>query len=56
MTILAVKAAVRELTKPSGNPDIALLEHLADRCFDSADYANGRAAFKAKRQPHFRGR
>lgn len=56
LTIEAVKAAVRELTKPIGEPDASLMEQFANRCFASEDYAEGRAAFMAKRKPNFKGR
>lgn len=35
---------------------MARIEALSRACFDSEDYAEGRAAFMEKRKPAFRGR
>ncbi|MBI1385834.1 MAG: enoyl-CoA hydratase [Rhizobiales bacterium] len=56
LTIRALKATIRELTKPTGNPDTVLMERMADACFASEDYKEGRAAFAAKRRPKFEGK
>jgi enoyl-CoA hydratase/carnithine racemase len=55
LTIQAAKVAINHaagLSHPH-SPDPAAL---ADACFDSADYREGRAAFLAKRSPVFTGR
>ena len=56
LTIAAVKAAVRELGKPSAKRDLAAVERMVEACFTSSDFAEGRRAFMEKRLPRFTGR
>jgi enoyl-CoA hydratase/carnithine racemase len=53
LTIRAVKRIVRELR--SENPDVAACNALVQKCFESADYQEGRRAFMEKRKPVFNG-
>ena len=55
LTIAAVKGIVTEITKPDAEIDRAHCVDLVARCFDSADYVEGRRAFMEKRRPVFRG-
>jgi enoyl-CoA hydratase/carnithine racemase len=55
LTIRAAKAALDHLAGRPGAPSRAELDALVRACFDSADYAEGRAAFLAKRKPNFTG-
>jgi enoyl-CoA hydratase/carnithine racemase len=51
----ASKAAIRAVL--SGNPaDVSHARTMGDETFDSADYAEGRAAFAARRKPVFTGK
>lgn len=54
LTMRAAKAAVRLFERDAR--DAAEVEALVNRCFDSADYAEGRRAFMEKRKPRFEGR
>lgn len=56
LTILAAKRAIDAAAglAPKHTPEA--LQALADACFQSLDYAEGRAAFKDKRKPIFTGR
>ena len=56
LTILAAKRAIDAAAGLPGALAAADLQRLADACFASGDYAEGRAAFKAKRRPVFTGR
>ena len=56
LTIGLAKAAAREIAKPESRQDHARLEKLAQACFDSEDYKEGRRAFMEKRKPAFQGR
>jgi enoyl-CoA hydratase/carnithine racemase len=55
LSIIHAKKAIDFLTKRPGHEDDAEVAWLAARCFDSADYAEGRSAFLEKRKPLFRG-
>lgn len=56
LTMAAVKAAVREIAKPSPAIDRARCDELVTRCFASQDYIEGRRAFMEKRKPVFSGK
>jgi enoyl-CoA hydratase len=56
LTIRAAKGIVTELLEPGAEVDLAHCNALSDRCSDSADYAEGYAAFLEKRKPRFHGR
>jgi enoyl-CoA hydratase/carnithine racemase len=55
LALRAAKAAFRELTRRDTPPDPARAQALADQCYDSADYAEGRAARREGRPPRFTG-
>ncbi len=55
LTITHAKRAIDYITDRPGHEDDAEVAWLSQRCFDSADYAEGRAAFMEKRKPVFRG-
>jgi len=58
LTIRASKAAAALFERYSrqADADAAEVEAMVNRCFDSADYAEGRRAFMDKRKPRFEGR
>ncbi len=53
LSLLANKRTVRSVL--SATPDLAATEEAQLRCFDSADYREGRRAFMEKRKPAFTG-
>lgn len=53
LTLRAAKAAIRAAAGLPHAPSLEQCEALAAACFDSADYAEGRAAFLEKREPRF---
>lgn len=55
LSLRAAKVAFHELARRDGAPDLARAQRLADACYDSADYAEGRAARAEKRVPRFTG-
>lgn len=52
----AAKAGFFELLRRDAPPDLARAERLADACYDSHDYAEGRTARREHRPPRFEGR
>ena len=55
LSIRASKEGIDQITGDPARADPARFEALYRACFDSADYAEGRAAFMAKRAPVFTG-
>jgi enoyl-CoA hydratase/carnithine racemase len=55
LTIKASKRALDTIAGRTGAASPGELDRLAAQCFDSEDYAEGRAAFLAKRKPSFKG-
>ena len=56
LSIRAAKATVDALAAMPQGVDLAALDRMVAACFASEDYAEGRAAFMAKRKPAFKGK
>jgi enoyl-CoA hydratase/carnithine racemase len=56
LTITAAKRAIDAASGVSEKFSADKLQELADACYQSGDYAEGRKAFKDKRKPLFQGR
>ena len=56
LTLALAKAAAREIAKPESKQDHQRLAKMAEACFDSDDYKEGRRAFMEKRKPTFHGK
>lgn len=56
LTLAAHKRAIQEAQRAPADRDMAGLGEAMRRCFDSADYQEGIAAFLEKRRPRFVGR
>lgn len=55
LSLRAAKAAFSELSRRDAPPDLLRAQTLADACYDSADYAEGRTARREGRPPRFKG-
>ena len=56
LSVAASKIGIDQVLRDPADRDLDALAHAAVVCFDSADYKEGRTAFREKRQPHFVGR
>lgn len=55
LSILSMKRTITEATKDRADADMEAIKSSIDRCFNSQDYREGRAAFAQKRKPVFTG-
>jgi len=56
LTVAAAKAAIDAWERGGREEEVAAVRAMVDACFDSGDYREGRAAFREKRRPVFKGR
>jgi enoyl-CoA hydratase len=56
LSVRASKMTIDEMLKDESRRDMRALKEMGERCFNSADYKEGRTAFMEKRAPRFVGR
>jgi enoyl-CoA hydratase len=55
LSVRASKLTINEMLKDESQRDMAPIAAIGDRCFNSADFKEGRTAFMEKRRPKFVG-
>ena len=56
LSVAASKLTINEMLKDESQRDMAAMKRMAEVCFNSADYKEGRTAFMEKRAPRWVGR
>jgi enoyl-CoA hydratase len=56
LSVRASKMTINEMIKDESQRDMESLRVMSERCFNSADFTEGRTAFMEKRPPRFLGR
>jgi enoyl-CoA hydratase len=56
LSVRASKMTINEMLKDESQRDMQALKDIGERCFNSADFKEGRTAFMEKRPPRFVGR
>jgi enoyl-CoA hydratase/carnithine racemase len=54
--VAASKLTINEMLKDESQRDMPAIKRMADLCFNSADFKEGRTAFMEKRAPRWVGR
>jgi enoyl-CoA hydratase len=56
LSVAASKLTINEMMKDESKRDMEAIRRMSERCFNSADYKEGRTAFMEKRAPRWVGR
>ena len=56
LSVAASKLTINEMLKDESQRDMAAMKRVAETCFNSADYKEGRTAFMEKRAPKWVGK
>jgi enoyl-CoA hydratase len=56
LSVRASKMTINEMLKDESQRNMGALKEMGEKCFNSADFKEGRTAFMEKRAPRFVGR